>query len=118
MLDRQVIRLKQSCPRLRRGQFAEAARDFTTEVKKAGPRFSVQVIVACSGDTVQKALDNVSSSELFILPVNYRGKACYRICWGLYESQDRATAALLSLPDYFRQGGASPKVSPAAALLP
>jgi hypothetical protein len=104
--------------RLRRGEFAEAARDFTSEVKKAGSRYSVQVLVACSGDTVQKALDNVSSSELFILPVNYRGKACYRICWGLYDSQDRATAALLSLPEYFRQGGASPKVSPAAALLP
>jgi Domain of unknown function (DUF4388) len=104
--------------RLRRGEFAEAARDFTSEVRKAGSRYSVQVLVACSGETVQKALDNVPSSELFILPVNYHGKACYRICWGLYESQDRATAALLSLPEYFRQGGASPKVSPAAALLP
>jgi hypothetical protein len=104
--------------RLRRGEFAEAARDFTSEVRKAGSRYSVQVLVACSGETVQKAVDNVPSSELFILPVNYRGKACYRICWGLYDSQDRATAALLSLPEYFRQGGASPKVSPAAALLP
>ncbi len=103
---------------LRRGDFPEAARGFTTEVKRAGSRFSVQVLVACSGETVQKALDNVASPELFILPVNYRGKACYRLCWGLYESQDRATAALLSLPDYFRRGGASPKVSPAAALLP
>src|SRR4029453_234261 len=90
----------------------------TSEVKKAGSRYSVQVLVACSGETVQKALDNVSSSEVFILPVNYRGKSCYRICWGLYESQDRATAALHSLPEYFRQGGASPKVSPAAARLP
>jgi hypothetical protein len=103
---------------LRNGAFTEAARGFTSEVKRAGNRFSVQVLVACSGETVQKALDNVSSSELFILPVNYRGKACYRVCWGLYESQERATAALLSLPDYFRQGGVSPKVSPAAALLP
>jgi Domain of unknown function (DUF4388) len=103
---------------LRSGAFTEAARGFTSEVQRAGNRYSVQVLVACSGETVQKALDNVSSSELFILPVNYRGKACYRLCWGLYESQDRATAALLSLPEYFRQGGASPKVSPAAALLP
>jgi Domain of unknown function (DUF4388) len=103
---------------LRSGSFPEAARGFTSEVKRAGNRFSVQVLVACSGDTVQKALDNVPSSELFILPVSYRGKACYRLCWGLYESQDRAAAALLSLPDYFRQGGASPKVSPAASLLP
>jgi hypothetical protein len=103
---------------LRRGQFNEAASGFVSEVKRAGPRFSVQVLVACSTDTIQKALDNVASPELFILPVNYRGKACYRLCWGLYESQDRAAAALLSLPEYFRQGGATPKVSPAAALLP
>ncbi len=103
---------------LRRGSFNEAAQGFASQVKRAGNRFSVQVLVACSNETIQKALDSVPSEELFILPVNYRGKACYRLCWGLYESQDRATAALLSLPEYFRQGGASPKVSPAAALLP
>jgi hypothetical protein len=103
---------------LRSGAYSEAARGFTSEVRRAGSRFSVQILVACSGETVQKALDNVSSPELFILPVNYRGKSCYRVCWGLYESQDRATAALQSLPAYFRQGGVSPKVSPAAALLP
>ncbi len=103
---------------LRGGSFNQAAQGFASQVKRAGNRFSVQVLVACSNETIQKALDSVPSEELFILPVNYRGKACYRLCWGLYESQDRATAALLSLPDYFRQGGASPKVSPAAALLP
>jgi hypothetical protein len=103
---------------LRGGSFNQAAQGFASQVKRAGNRFSVQVLVACSNETIQKALDSVPSEELFILPVNYRGRACYRLCWGLYESQDRATAALLSLPDYFRRGGASPKVSPASALLP
>src|SRR5262249_45541737 len=103
---------------LRQGAFGPAAQGFVGDVKRAGPRYSVQVLVACSTDTIQKALDNVPSEELFILPVNYHGKSCYRICWGLYESADRATAALESMPAYFRQGGATPKVSPAASLLP
>ncbi len=67
---------------LRSGAFSEAARGFTSEVKRAGNRFSVQLLVACSGETVQKALDNVPSAELFILPVNYQGKSCYRALLG------------------------------------
>jgi septal ring-binding cell division protein DamX len=103
---------------LRKGEFGTAAQGFLSEVKRAGPRFSVQVLVACSTDTIQKAIDRAPSDELFILPVNYHGKSCYRMCWGLYDSADRATAAMQSMPAYFRQGGATPKVSPAAALLP
>ncbi len=81
-------------------------------------RFSVQLLVACSDETVGKALANASSPELLILPVNYKGKSCYRLCWGLYDSEGRATAALDSVPAYFREGGAKPKVSATAGLLP
>jgi septal ring-binding cell division protein DamX len=81
-------------------------------------RFSVQLLVACSDETVGKAVANASGNELFILPVSYKGKSCYRLCWGLYDSEDRATSALGSVPAYFREGGAKPKVSPTAGLLP
>ena len=101
------------------GELAQAARGFAAHVRSA-PRgsASVQLLVACSGETVQKAVANVSSPELFILPVKYQGRDCYRLCWGLYPGTAQAAAAARALPDYFRKGGATPRVMSAAELLP
>jgi septal ring-binding cell division protein DamX len=104
---------------MRQGQLPQAARGFQANVKAApAGTLSVQLLVACAPETVQKAVDGVRSDELFILPVNYQGRDCFRMCWGLYASPERASAALRALPDYFRVGGASPRVQPVAGLLP
>ena len=104
---------------LERRDYAGAARGFASSVRSsADARFSVQLLVACSEETVGKALANASAPELLILPVNYKGKSCYRLCWGLYDSEGRASSAMTSVPAYFREGGAKPKVFPTAGLLP
>jgi hypothetical protein len=59
----------------------------------------------------------VQAGELYVLPVHYKGKDCYRIGWGLYESEAKASTGARSVPDYFRQGGARPKVMPLSELL-
>jgi hypothetical protein len=104
---------------LRGGSFPEAAQSFVGAVKGA-PRgtLTVQLFVACSPETVQKAADAVESMEFYILPTNYQGRSCFRLCWGLYEQESRASAAMRSLPEYFRKGGAAPRVVPASSLLP
>jgi uncharacterized protein DUF4388 len=111
--------LEQARTALRGGNHAEAARAFAAHIRRA-PRgtATVQLLVACSTDTVQKAMSEVGSSELFILPVSYQGRDCYRMCWGLYADAARAASAVRSLPDYFRRGGASPRVVTAAEVLP
>jgi len=81
-------------------------------------RFSLQVLVACDPVNVQKALSAVSAEELFILPVTVKGKACYRLCWGVYDGRPAAEAALSGVPAYFRQGGLVPRLSPLPELLP
>lgn len=104
---------------LERRDYAAAARGFASSVRSnPDARWSVQLLVACSEETVGKALANASGPDLLILPVNYKGKSCYRLCWGLYDSEGRATAAMGAVPAYFREGGAKPKVSPTASLLP
>jgi Domain of unknown function (DUF4388) len=104
---------------LRHGALAESARGFATSLA-TGPegRFSVQALVACAPETVQKAVDNVSGAELFILPVDLKGRSCYRVCWGVYETRDAAESAARDLPSYFRQSGISPRVTPLVELLP
>jgi hypothetical protein len=104
---------------LTQGALPEAARAFASSLA-SGPRdrFSLQVLVACAPENVQKAVAAVPEGELFILPVNVKGRACYRLCWGVYDSRPAAEAALSGLPSYFRQGGAVPRLSPLAELLP
>jgi hypothetical protein len=104
---------------LRQGALAESAHGFAASLA-TGPqgRFSVQTLVACAPETVQKAVDNVTGAELFILPVDLKGRACYRVCWGVYETRDAAEAAARGLPSYFRQSGISPRVTPLVELLP
>jgi septal ring-binding cell division protein DamX len=87
-------------------------------VKNASPRsFTIQLLVACSNETVDKAVQSAGGPELFVVPVNYRGRGCLRLCWGLYDDEGRATSAIRSMPDYFVKGGARPRVVPASELL-
>ena len=78
----------------------------------------MQVLVACDPVNVQKAVSAAAADELFILHVNVKGKACYRLCWGVYDDRPAAEAALSGVPSYFRQGGLVPRLSPLPELLP
>jgi hypothetical protein len=101
------------------GDFSQAARGFAANLRNSGKgTYSLQLLVACSEETVQKAAHNVASQELFILAVEYKGRSCYRVCWGVYDSESRARSAVREVPDYFRKGGASPKAVAAATILP
>jgi hypothetical protein len=111
--------LDQARRALRGGNYDEAARAFAAHIRRApAGTATIQLLVACSTDTVQKAMSEVGSAELFILPVNYKGRDCYRMAWGIYPDAARAASAARSLPDYFRRGGASPRVMPAADVVP
>jgi hypothetical protein len=101
----------------RRGQFAQAARGFLANAQAARTGYTIQLLVACSDETVAKASSAVAADELFIVPVHYRGRNCYRMLWGLYDDEKRAQAAVRSVPAYFRDGGASPKAVPTASIL-
>ena len=111
--------LDQARSALRSGSYDQAARAFAAHIRRApAGTATIQLLVACSTDTVQKAMSEVGSAELFILPVNYKGRDCYRMAWGIYPDSARAASAARSLPDYFRRGGASPRVMPAAEVVP
>jgi hypothetical protein len=104
---------------LRGGNHDEAARAFAASLKGAAPgTSSIQLLIACSGETVQKAVQAVSADDLFIVPTTFKGRECYRLCWGVYPSADRAGSAVRSLPEYFRKGGATPRVVSAGEILP
>lgn len=103
---------------MRQGQLQPAARRFQAGLR-AEPEgsLSIQLFVACSPETVHKAVANAEGPELFILPVNYKGRDCFRLCWGVYGSAAAAAEAVRTLPEYFVRGGATPRVMSASELL-
>jgi septal ring-binding cell division protein DamX len=104
---------------LRAGNYPAAAKAFVTSTRLAGKNAAViQLLIACSTETVQKAIDSGNASQLVILPVNFKGRDCYRLAWGVYPSSSKATAALGDVPEYFRSGGAAPKVLGASEVVP
>jgi hypothetical protein len=113
-----AVSLADSRALLRSGRNAEAASGFAAALKPAKGTYTIQLLVACVDETVQKAVAAVPAEEFFILPTHYSGKDCYRMCWGLYDSEAKASGALKTLPAYFREGGAKPKVITAASVLP
>ena len=84
-----------------------------------GPSLVVEVV---DGDPEVAAEHLRQRLELavgrLVLPVDLKGRACYRLGWGIHDSRPAAAVALRSLPSYFRQGGLSPRVSPLVELLP
>lgn len=104
---------------LRQGSFDEAAQAFASSLASTGPdTYSIQVLAACSPDTIRKAAENVGGDEIFILPVNLNGRSCYRVGWGVYDSKAAAEAGAVDLPPYFRQSGITPRIQPLVELLP
>jgi hypothetical protein len=104
---------------LRNGRFAAAAEGFANHLRgTSASTASVQLFVACSPDTVGKAVAAVNTGEMLIVPVRFQGRDCFRMCWGVYPSAAAAASAARSLPDYFVQGGASPRVMTRDELVP
>jgi hypothetical protein len=105
---------------LAQGNYPEAGRLFASELRAAGPdAATVQLFISCAPETIEKAVAAVGTASLVILPTQFQGKTgCYRMCWGIHPSPQRAVTSLRTLPAYFRQGGVAPKVVPASEIAP
>jgi septal ring-binding cell division protein DamX len=102
---------------LKAGRLAEAGAAFEAMAQSRGGEFSVQLLVACSPQTVEKAVQNDPSTELFILPATIGGKPCHRLMRGFFKTGAEATQAVASLPPYYVAEGAKPKAVPMKSVL-
>lgn len=94
---------------LKAGRLAEAAASFDQVARTRKAEFSIQLFVACAPQSVEKAVLNDPSPELFILATNVGGKACHRVMRGFYKTNAAATAAVSSVPSYYVAEGARPR---------
>lgn len=100
------------------GRLAEATAAFDSVAQAHRGDFSVQLFVACSPQTFAKAIQNDSSTELFILPATIASKPCHRLMRGFYKTSGEAERAVLDLPAYYVAEGVKPKPVAVRAVLP
>ncbi len=61
--------------------------------KLSGP-WTAQLLVACKLETVDRILGMAQgSSSLYVLPVQVKNDACFRLCYGAYQTQKDAARA-------------------------
>ena len=76
-------------------------------------RFTLQMMIACEAESVRKARAGTRpDAGLFVLPVAVRGRGCYRVMWGVFETRAAADSGKGDLPKYFVSSGVTPAVVP------
>ncbi len=103
---------------MKAGRLPDAATIFASAARSRAGEFSVQLLVACSAQTIEKALQNDPSPELFVLPATVAGKPCHRMMRGYYSTEDAAARAVLALPPYYVTEGAKPRAIAIRTVLP
>jgi len=103
---------------MKAGRLSDAATIFTSAARTRSGEFSVQLLVACSAQTVEKALMNDPSIDLLVLPATVGGKPCFRMMRGFYRTEEEASRAVLALPPYYVVEGAKPRAVAIRTVLP
>lgn len=103
---------------VRSGKIPDAAAFWKKELRPRSSRYTIQIEIACQEDTVLEAfniLDN--TSELSIVPLDYHGRACYRVLYGVYSSAEQAQSARARLPQEFLKQQSPAQVIPVSKAL-
>jgi septal ring-binding cell division protein DamX len=87
-----------------RSRYDAMARDFAA---KPGGAYTVQFELVCETASVTKALRD-GGANVWFTPTSYRGKSCYKVFWGRYDTRAQADAAARELPASLR--GSPPAV--------
>lgn len=92
------------------GNHFQAAREFLAYVRQnAMNKFTIRIGLYCEVDNVtRQVVESSASPQLFVLPAEFEGRQCYRVVWGVYESQAEAQRALATVPPAIRAPGQIP----------
>lgn len=89
---------------LEKGNYPQAAATFLGHLRKVGTdKFTIAVGVFCDTGNVSRVVRNSGGSDkLLLLAFNDKGRSCYRVFWGIFNSRAEAQRALGSIPNGVR----------------
>ncbi len=73
------------------GDLRRRAMDDSRRLSTTADEWTLQFMVTCREQTAQRILQQTGGDRrLHLLPVIVEDQDCFRICWGRYDSRDRA----------------------------
>lgn len=102
--------LSRSYELLKSGNLDEAAAGYLQHLRaNAKDKFTIPVGVYCDSANASRAFKNSGdSNRIIVLPYRYKGRSCYRVYWGLFDSQEEAISGTSSVPSAIRAPGSTP----------
>ena len=87
-------------------------------LQASGHGYTLQFAVVCDPGNVRASREALAGHpEFYVLTMLYRDRACFRLCWGFYDSEEQARADR-DLPETLLRMTATPKVISVADALP
>ena len=102
------------------GDAAKAALIFRELVAEEDPgRLTLQLMIACEANSLRGARSRSGDTgSFFFVPFDFKGRSCYRACWGIYRTTEQARSMIPRLPSYFSESGIRPVVVSTGKLTP
>ena len=82
-----------------RDQYDAMAHDYAA---KPNGKFTVQFEIVCDPSNIRKALREGSKNVWFV-PISLKGRPCYRVFWGRYETRAAAERGMRDIPAALRE---------------
>jgi len=97
---------------IKKSEFQDAAIEYHKNVREVTQAYSLKLEVDCVEESVEIAFKNGNyNRNMFILPINIKGKGCFIVFWGLYKTKWQALNALKTVPDYFKKQSTKPQLT-------
>ena len=102
--------LAQGQQQLKSGNYPQAAATFLGQLRNAGTdKFTIAVGVFCDTSNLSRVVKNSGGSkQLLVLSFDNKGRSCYRVFWGIFDSRAEAQRAIASVPASVRARDSAP----------
>jgi hypothetical protein len=102
----------------RRAWTSRAARDRAARSRDRRMAYSIQLELVCELPSLEEAWRYDRGGAMWLLAADHRGRECFRVLWGSYETLDQARSAKGSVPRFFFTPTNQPTIVSTRALLP
>ena len=102
--------LAQGQQQLKGGNYPQAAATFLGHLRNVGTdKFTIAVGVFCDTSNLSRVVQNSGGSkQLLVLSFDNKGRSCYRVLWGIFDSRAEAQVAIASVPASVRARDSAP----------
>jgi len=83
-------------------QYAEFVSNSKNTLLSNPESYTIQLELACQQETLDKAISLLPDRDkIFFIPTKFKGKRCYLVCYGIFDTMEEANKAMQSLDEEF-----------------